>query len=239
MRVGTSGWHYAGWWGPFYPETVRKKDALPYYCSRFDSTELNAPFYRTPTPEAVRNWFDSTPDDFRFSWKASRYITHWRRLLVDDHSLGLLEERISILDHKLGPVLFQLHPRMSVDKDRLAAFIARLNPARRYSFEFRHQSWYEPVVFDLLRDNDISLCLSDHASAPSPREVTATWVYVRNHGPTGRYHGSYGDEALRDWARSIRAWRGEGRDVWCFFDNDVKSAAPADAERLLALLARS
>jgi uncharacterized protein YecE (DUF72 family) len=238
LRVGTSGWHYADWWGPFYPKEVKKKDALAYYVTQFNSTELNAPFYRTPTEKAVQGWLDTTPDDFRFAWKASRYITHFKRLLVDDDSLKLLDDRIDLLGHKAGVVLFQLPPQMPADRERLAAFLKRLKRSRRYSFEFRHASWYEPSIFDLLRAHNISLCLSDHASAPTPLEVTADWIYVRNHGPSGRYHGSYSDAALEDWAKHIRKWRREGRDVWCFFDNDVKSAAPADAEKLLALLGR-
>jgi uncharacterized protein YecE (DUF72 family) len=236
LRIGTSGWHYAGWWGPFYPADVPQKKALPYYSTRFDAVELNAPFYRTPTLEAIDNWRKSTPDGFRFSWKASRFITHWRRLIVDEPSLDLLEERAGRLGEKLGPILFQLPPKMKCDRERLAGFLNVLNRKRRYSFEFRHPSWYEPAIFDLLRDHDISLCLSDHAAAPAPREVTTGWVYVRNHGPGGRYHGSYSDAALKDWAWSLRKWRSEGRDIWCFFDNDVKSAAPADAGRLFRLI---
>lgn len=236
LRIGTSGWHYAGWWGPFYPKEVKKKDALDYYATRFNSVELNAPFYRLPTNKAVQAWFDRAPGDFRFTWKASRYITHWKRLLVDDRSLGLLEDRVGELNEKAGPILFQLPPNMKIDRDRLAAFLDRLNPARRYSVEFRHESWYEAAIFDLLADHNVSLCLSDHADAPAPREVTADWVYVRNHGPSGRYHGSYSDEALKDWAKDLRKWRKQDRAVWCFFDNDVKSAAPADADRLCALL---
>ena len=236
LRIGTSGWHYAGWWGLFYPEGVKKKDALLYYASRFDAAELNAPFYRTPTEKAVLNWFDSTPDDFRFAWKASKFITHWKRLKADDHSLDLLHRNVGLLRHKAGPVLFQLPPRMAIDRERLAQFIDRLEPGRRYCFEFRHESWYDAPIFELLCDHDMALCISDHASAPSPRQVTANWVYIRNHGPSGRYHGSYSNAALADWASSIRKWRTQGRDVWCFFDNDVKSAAPADADRLLELL---
>lgn len=238
LRIGTSGWHYAGWWGPFYPTEVKKKDALVYYASCFDATELNAPFYRTPTLDAVRNWFDSTPDDFRFTWKVSKFITHWRRLIVDEHSLELLESRVELLGHKAGPLLLQLPPKMKADRERLANFLEHLNPVRRYSVEFRHGSWYDGAVFDLLRDNNVSLCLSDHADAPAPVEVTADWVYVRLHGPSGRYHGSYSDAALKEWAKRIRAWRKEGRDVWCFFDNDVKSAAPEDARRLATFLRR-
>jgi uncharacterized protein YecE (DUF72 family) len=238
LRVGTSGWHYADWWGPFYPEEVRRKDALSYYASQFRATELNAPFYRTPTPKAVQDWFDATPDDFRFTWKASRFLTHFKKLLVEDESLKLLDDRIDLLRHKAGPVLFQLPPQMRADRERLATFLTRLKRSRRYCLEFRHSSWYEPPIFDLLREHNISLCLSDHASAPAPLEVTADWVYVRNHGPSGRYHGSYSEAALKGWAKHMRKWFREGRDVWCFFDNDVKSAAPADAKKLLALLGK-
>lgn len=236
LRIGTSGWAYDSWWGPFFPEGVRKKEALEYYASRFDCVELNAPHYRTPTPEAVEGWAARSPAQFRFAWKASRFITHWKRLLNSENSLELMEDRMAHLGRRLGPVLFQLHPGMQADAARLADFIALLNRTRHYTFEFRHPSWYAQPIFDLLAQHNMALCISDHADAPAPRAATADWVYVRNHGPSGRYHGSYSDEALRGWAKSIRAWRREGRAVWCFFDNDIKSAAPHDAERLLALL---
>lgn len=236
LRIGTSGWTYESWWGPFFPEGLRKKEALCYYASVFACVELNAPFYRTPTLEAVRGWADQTPDDFRFAWKASRFITHWKRLTpACDSSLALMETRLERLGAKLGPVLFQLPPQMRANHERLASFLTLLRWGRRYAFEFRHPSWYEPRVFDLLRDHDMALCISDHADAPAPFEATAGWIYLRGHGSSGRYEGAYGEETLRDWARRIARWRGQGKDVWCFFDNDVKSAAPSDARRLIAL----
>jgi uncharacterized protein YecE (DUF72 family) len=237
LHIGTSGWHYASWWGPFYPKGLKKADALRHYATQFNATELNAPFYRTPTPEAVQSWFDQTPDNFRFTWKASKFITHWKQLSAKSaNSLDLMETRLEVLCHKVGPILFQLPPRMTINRDKLEGFIAMLNSSRRYSFEFRHPSWYEPSIFELLHRHDIALCLSDHASAPSPREMTARFVYVRNHGPSGRYHGHYSDKALRDWATHIARWRRSGADIWVFFDNDVKSAAPQDAERLSGFL---
>jgi uncharacterized protein YecE (DUF72 family) len=237
LRIGTSGWHYASWWGPFFPAGLKKADALRYYASRFTATELNAPFYRTPTLEAVQGWFDQTPEDFRFSWKASKFITHWKRLGASSaNSLELLETRLGVLRHKVGPILFQLPPRMTIDHARLEAFIAMLDPARQYSFEFRDPSWYDDTIFDLLHRHDIALCLSDHAAAPAPRKVTASFVYVRNHGPGGRYHGNYADAALDEWASHIAKWRKRGAAVWVFFDNDVKSAAPRDAARLVTAL---
>jgi uncharacterized protein YecE (DUF72 family) len=236
LRIGTSGWHYQSWWGPFFPPGLKKKDALKHYAAHFPCTELNAPFYRTPTLEAVRGWREQTPAEFRFAWKASRFITHWKRLSDKcDTSLALMETRLDELGPKLGPVLFQLPPAMKADHERLAAFIKMLNPRRQYAFEFRRPDWYRPAILKLLTDNDLALCLSDHADAPSPCEATASWVYIRGHGPGGRYAGSYSDDALARWASEIAAWRAQNKDVWCFFDNDIKSAAPADARRLAEL----
>jgi uncharacterized protein YecE (DUF72 family) len=237
LRIGTSGWSYASWRGPFFPEDVRVKDHLAFYATRFNSTELNAPFYRTPTEDAVRGWFANTPDDFRYAWKASKFITHWKRLTEkSENSIELLESRVRLLRHKLGPILFQLPPRFIANRERLASFLKMLPKRRQYAFEFRHPSWYEEPILDVLRDRDISLCLSDHADAPSPWIATASFIYMRGHGPTGRYHSHYPDETLESWARDVRRWRRQKRDVWCFFDNDQKSAAPADAERLVAML---
>jgi uncharacterized protein YecE (DUF72 family) len=234
LRVGTSGWSYQSWRGPFFPKDVKIKDHLAFYATRFNSTELNAPFYRPPTEDAVRGWFNNTPDDFIFTWKASKFITHWKRLSErSENSIALLESRLKLLRYKAGPVLFQLPPQMQANRERLASFLKMLSRKWRYTFEFRHPSWYERDILDLLRDNDIALCLSDHADAPSPWEVTTSFVYVRGHGPTGRYHSHYPDETLRAWAKDTRRWRKGGRDVYVFFDNDQKSAAPADAERLL------
>jgi uncharacterized protein YecE (DUF72 family) len=234
VRIGASGWHYASWWGPFFPPDLPKKGALAFYAGRFCATELNAPFYRTPTPAAVEGWAARTPDGFRFAWKASKFITHWKRLSANAaNSLELMESRMALLGDKLGPVLFQLPPQMAVDAPRLEAFLSILATGRRYAFEFRHPSWYCDPVFRVLAGGDAALCISDHAAAPSPRVATASWIYVRGHGPEGRYAGHYSDEALAHWADRLAAWAGEGREGWCFFDNDIKSAAPLDAQRLM------
>ena len=138
---------------------------------------------------------------------------------------------------KAGPILFQLPPNFQADAERLASFLKRVSKKRRYSFEFRHPSWYERRIFELLAGENISLCLSDHHDAPAPWKRTADFVYVRGHGPGGRYKGHYRGDALEGWARHIKSWRTQGRDVYVYFDNDQKSAAPFDAAQLKLLLA--
>jgi uncharacterized protein YecE (DUF72 family) len=238
LWIGTSGWTYDGWRGPFYPKRLAKKDWLSWYGTQFPSTEINGSFYRTPSLQAVRAWRDQTPANFLFAWKASKFITHWKRLNKEtcQNSIDLMITRLQALQEKAGPVLFQLPPQFEADRDRLAGFL-RLLPARyRYAFEFRHPSWYAPKVLDVLREHDVSLCLSDHHQAPAPWIVTAGHVYVRGHGPGGRYKDNYPEAALRQWADHVRRWRRQGKKVFAYFDNDQKSAAPADARRLLKIL---
>ncbi|HVT55941.1 MAG TPA: DUF72 domain-containing protein [Xanthobacteraceae bacterium] len=234
IRIGTSGWHYASWRGPFFPDYVPKKDWLRFYATQFDSAELNAPFYRTPTLDAVKEWQAQTPADFRFAWKASKFITHWKRLSAKSkNSIALMETRLKPLGKKAGPVLFQLPPRFEADPERLESFIKLLKKRRSYVFEFRHPSWYTKEIYAVLRKHNAALCFSDHIDAPAPWEVTAHHIYIRAHGTNGRYAGSYSGKTLKEWARKIRAWHRARRDVYCYFDNDTKSAAPFDALRLM------
>ena len=235
--IGTSGWTYDGWRGPFYPADVPKKRWLSWYATQFPTTEINGSFYRTPSLDAVRSWRHETPDDFVFVWKASKFITHWKRLTAKcKNSLALMETRLKALGPKAGPVLFQLPPQFQADRERLAGFLKMLSKRRRYAFEFRHESWYDQPILDLLGEHDVALCLSDHHDAPAPWEVTAGHVYIRGHGPTGRYKDRYPINTLRSWADSIARWKRQRRDVFCYFDNDQKSAAPLDAQRLMELV---
>jgi len=234
VLIGTSGWTYDSWRGPFYPKDVPKKDWLAQYATQFPTTEVNGSFYRTPSLEAVRHWRDETPKDFLFSWKASKFITHWKRLSEkSDNSIALLETRLKALAPKIGVVLFQLPPRFEKNRERLESFLKMLPRRYLYTFEFRHRSWYDDDIFELLRARNIALCISDHHDAPSPWKVTARHVYLRGHGPTGRYRDRYPDQTLRTWARNIRTWKRQRRTVFVYFDNDQKSAAPKDARRLL------
>lgn len=237
VLIGTSGWHYDSWRGPFFPKGLPLNRQLGYYASQFCTTELNGVFYRTPTAKAVAGWRDATNDDFVFAWKASKFITHWKRLSENSiNSLELLESRISLLRQKAGPVLFQLPPNFTIDANRLAAFLKLLKRRRRYALEFRHPSWYEPHILKILARRNVALCISDHHDAPSPWNRTADFVYVRGHGPGGRYKGHYRSAELADWAKRIRSWKRQGCDVYVYFDNDQKSAAPADARKLCDLL---
>jgi uncharacterized protein YecE (DUF72 family) len=233
LRVGCSGWVYRHWRGGFYPAGLRQKDEFAHYAAVFDTAEINASFYRLPSEATVDAWREKAPDGFVFAWKASRYLTHLKRLKDAEDSVALVFGRMDRLGEHFGPVLFQLPPSMKQDRERLAGFLKLLPRHRRCAFEFRHPSWYEPPILSLLGEHDAALCVSDHHHAPAPREATASWCYVRGHGPTGGYFGSYDDATLDAWAGHIRRWRFEGRDVYAYFDNDIGGAAPEDAQRLL------
>jgi uncharacterized protein YecE (DUF72 family) len=237
--VGTSGWTYDSWRGPFYPKDLPRHAWLPWYGTQFATTEINFSFYRTPSLEAVRGWRKRTPREFMFAWKASKFITHWKRLnsATCGNSIELMMTRLRVLGPKLGPVLFQLPGNFACDPGRLKAFLRLLPRRHRYAFEFRHPSWYEKSALKVLRGHDASLCVSDHHQAPAPWIATAGHVYVRGHGPGGRYKDNYPDQTLKMWAQNIHKWTGQGKTVYVYFDNDQKSAAPRDAHRLSALLA--
>jgi uncharacterized protein YecE (DUF72 family) len=232
VRIGTSGWTYDDWKGDFYPAGLKAIDRLAFYASRFDTTEINGSFYRLPSEKAVASWSARAPPGFVFAWKASRFITHNKKLKDVGDSLALVFGRMDGLGAHFGPALFQLPPQLRLDRERLAAFLALLPKHRRCTVEFRHPSWFEPAVFDLLREHDVALCISDHAAAPSPWETTASFLYLRGHGSGGRYFGRYEGAVLQTWARRIATFEG---DAYAYFDNDIKGAAPQDAERLLAL----
>lgn len=237
LWIGTSGWAYDGWRGRLYPQELAKTEWLSYYASQFATTEINSAFYRTPSLEAVRAWRKQTPKHFQFAWKASKFITHWKRPTDKcENSIALMQTRLKALSPKVAVVLFQLPPQFSKNSERLSGFLKMLPRRRCYAFEFRHKSWYADDILDLLAGHKVALCISDHADAPSPWLATARHVYVRGHGPGGRYRGSYSPAVLDHWGKAIIDWRTQGRDVFVYFDNDQKAAAPADARRLIDIL---
>lgn len=236
VYVGTSGWHYPHWVGPFYPEGTRSSDFLARYARVFRTTEVNNTFYRLPEPETFESWRETTPGGFLFACKASRYITHMKKLRDPAATSERFIRAVARLGDKLGPILFQLPPHWRVDVDRLAGLLAALRPDWRYAFEFRDKSWFEEGVFRTLADFGAAHCVYDLAGRSAPLEVTADFVYLRLHGPAEAYRGRYGRTALRSWAAHISAWRDGGRDVYCYFDNDEAGFAARNARELLALL---
>lgn len=237
VRVGTSGWVYKHWIGDFYPPQVKAKERFLYYASQFDTVELNGSFYRLPLEKTVLAWRSAAPPGFLFACKGSKYITHNKKIKDAEDSIALVEGRLALLGDHLGPTLYQLPPQLKRDDGRLARFLSMLPRDRRHVLEFRHPSWYAPEVLTLLSEHDVALCISDHHHAPAPWEATARFVYIRGHGPGGRYVGRYGPAVLADWAKAIRRWEGEARPVFVYFDNDIGGSAPRDAADLKTILA--
>ena len=229
VHIGTSGWHYRHWIGPFYPPGTRPEGFLDHYARHFGTVEINNTFYRLPSRHAVTQWRDGSPPGFVFAAKGSRFITHMKKLKDPKTSIQRYFELIGLLGDKLGPIVFQLPPRWHLNLDRLAAFLEALPKAWRYAFEFRDESWLTPGTYRLLAAHNAALCLYDLAGRQAPLEVTADLTYLRLHGPGGAYQGSYSDEALRHWAARIRRWRASGISVYCYFDNDQHGYAPANA----------
>jgi uncharacterized protein YecE (DUF72 family) len=237
VRIGCSGWSYEHWKGVLYPESGSSARWLEHYAESFDTVEVNASFYRLPTRKSVARWASATPDDFCFAIKASRYLTHVKRLRSLRDGVARLGERIEPLvrAEKLGPVLWQLPPHFHRDEERLASALREL-PAGRHAFEFRDPSWLVDDVYALLREHDAALVVADRAgSPPSPRVDPATWAYLRFHQGRGR-DGRYTAAELRRWAERIRS---EPGDVYAYFNNDWQGFAIANARTLRELVAAS
>lgn len=236
VRIGTSGWSYGHWKGPFYAADARNADLLAHYAETFDTAEINNSFYRLPERSTLLSWRDTVPEGFEFSVKASRYITHQKKLKDPKPSTKKLFDRIAALEPKLGPVLFQLPPRWSFNEGRLAEFLEALPEAHRFAFELRDESWINDRALALLADRGAAFCIYELDGFVAPSEVTADFVYVRLHGPDGPYRGSYDARTLRRWAKAISKWSGRGLSVYCYFDNDEHGYAPLNASRLRSML---
>jgi uncharacterized protein YecE (DUF72 family) len=232
IHIGTSGWHYGHWKGHFYPEGLADGLMLQEYARHFRSVEINNSFYRLPDEKTFAEWRETVPEGFVFAVKGSRYITHMKKLKDPEKPVAQLLARTELLGRKLGPILFQLPPRWRLNLDRLRSFLGALPRSHRYAFEFRDESWFAPQVREVLAEAGAAFCIFDLDGRLSPREVTTDFVYIRLHGPDGPYRGSYPDETLAGWAGAISAWSRQGKDVYCYFDNDEAGYAPRDALRL-------
>jgi uncharacterized protein YecE (DUF72 family) len=236
IHIGTSGWHYKHWKGPFYPYGISTDDFLAYYAERFHTVEINNTFYQLPKKETFLTWRDTTPSGFIFSVKASRYITHMKKLKDPQQSLVIFLERVAILTNKLGLVLFQMPPHWSINTGRLIAFLETLPKDYRYAFEFRDTSWFTNETYEALAKHEAAFCIYDLSGLLSPKEVTADFVYIRLHGPESPYQGQYHTNVLSGWAETFSTWSQQGKEIFCYFDNDEAGYAAQDAMRLQEMI---
>ncbi len=237
IRIGTSGWHYKHWCGPFYAQKTPPSRMFACYQEQFDTVELNNSFYRLPPETAIRSWFDSTAPDFLFAAKASRFITHMKRLTDPQNAVDVFFERMEGLGPKLGPILFQLPPRWHANPERLESFLQVLPRRRQYAFEFRDPSWNQEAVYAILQRHNAAYCMNEIAGYRSPELLTANFTYIRLHGPGEKaYQGSYSRKQLAEWARKITDWSRRLRSIYVYFDNDQSGFAVQNALELKALL---
>ncbi len=237
LFIGTSGFSYPSWRGSFYPAKMPAREFLAHYSSRFLSLEVNSTFYRLPLESTLARWRDLTPEGFVFAVKASRYITHVKRLGEPATTVGPFLERVRLLGPKLGPILLQLPARFPFNGEVFDSFCKALKKGFRYAFEFRDPGWFRQETCDILKRNGMAFCIYDFAGLRSPDTVTADFVYIRLHGPLkDPYRGAYPEPILEERAGTIRRWLSEGRAVYVFFDNTMEGDAVNDALKLSRML---
>lgn len=235
--IGTSGWIYPHWKGVFYPEKLPQSKWLEFYADQFSSVELNATFYHLPRSETFANWHRRTPEHFLWAVKASRYITHIKKLNEPQEPLARLYAAVSGLKEKLGPILFQLPPSLSFHEEIFRDFCRSLNPAFRYALEVRNVQWLNDTLFAILAAHNIAFCIADTAGRyPYHEAVTADFVYVRLHGSQALYASEYSEAELKRWAQKITHW---AKDAFVYFDNDYAGYAVKNARRLKEICNRS
>ena len=230
LRAGTSGFAFKEWKGPFYPEELKDDGMLGYYAGRYPTVEINNTFYRLPKEHVLQDWASQVPESFSFSIKASQRITHYARLKPDSASaLEFLLRNTSTLGSRLGPILFQLPPNMQKNLDRLTGFLALLPRDRRFTIEFRHESWFDEDVFTALREHDIALCVSESEEFTGVNVATASWGYLRLH------RQDYDDAMLGEWRSRVtaQAWT----DAHVFFKHDyIDGSGPLAVERFVGMI---
>lgn len=236
IRIGTSGWQYRHWRKSFYPEKLRRADWLAHYATVFDTVEVNASFYKLPDASDIHRWCESTPGDFRFSVKAPRAITHFKKLKNCESLLRALIGRIAAFDERLGPVLFQLPPRWRCNPRRLDDFLSLLPDDGCFAFEFRDPSWHREEIYAMLGEHQAAFCIFDLDGQVSALETPSHFVYVRLHGPRSAYVGNYRAPALRTWAGRALGWQRENRDVYIYFDNDARAYSARNARRMQRMM---
>ncbi len=230
--TGTSGWHYDHWRHRFYPGELVKAKWLEFYVTHFTTVELNNSFYQLPSEATFTAWRDSSPADFTFAVKVSRFITHIKRLKDTKESVARFISRAKILRGKLGPLLYQLPPNMLRNDERLEWFLSILPRGMKHVFEFRHQSWLEEKVFEILRKYNVGFCVFDMPSLSCPLMATTDLAYIRFHGSTGLYSSCYSDKELADWAQKLANLAANLKAVYIYFNNDAEAFAVRNARTL-------
>jgi len=238
VRIGCSGWQYKHWRGDFYPADLPPDRWLEFYVARFDTVEINNSFYRLPEPRVFASWRRRAPPGFIYAVKASRFLTHMKKLKDPAEPLSRFFSHARQLGPTFGPVLYQLPPRWPVNVERLESFLQELPPKRRHAIEFREPSWYSDEVLALLSHHRVALCLHDMKGSATERVAIGPFIYLRFHGTT-RYGGRYDDETLQGWAEWLAPHIERGVGIYAYFNNDVGGHAPRDAIRLReAILSR-
>jgi uncharacterized protein YecE (DUF72 family) len=236
VHIGTSGWYYDHWRGPFYPEKLKKDRFLEFYSDHFKTVEINSSFYHLPQEKTFERWRDLVPEGFIFAVKASRFITHIKKLKDAQEPLKTFLQRARLLKEKLGPVLFQLPPSLKFSQEVLETFLRSLPTDFHYSFEFRDATWLNDTTYGILAKHSVALCIHDFAPKLQDKRVTSDFVYTRFHGRSGRYMGQYGAERLTDWVEDIKGWIKDGLEIFCYFNNDLSGYAVQDALKLGEML---
>ncbi len=236
IHIGTSGWHYEHWKGPFYPKNLSSKDFLKYYLKHFTTVEINRTFYSLPSKKIFSTYAKNVSKSFIFSIKASRFITHIKRLKAPKTTLKRLFSRIQGLNGHLGPILFQLPSRWKCNPKRLLTFLKALPTNYKYAFEFRDPSWHNEEIYQLLKQYNAAFCIYEFEYLLTPLIITADFLYVRFHGPHGAYQGKYSLKTLKKWALFFKKAAKQGKEIYCYFDNDEQGFAAINAKTLKKLI---
>ena len=232
IRVGCSGWQYKHWRGDFYPAALPTNRWFQHYARTFDTVEINNSFYRWPEADTFAKWDEQAPPGFVYAVKASRFLTHMKKLKDPEEPLARTFDRVARLGKRLGPILYQLPPRWPLNLERLEHFLKQLPRRWLHTVEFREPSWYDERVFALLRKYDVALCLHDMHGCGTGKRAVGPFVYARFHFGTQKYGGRYEDRRLDDWAEWLAARADDGLPIFAYFNNDTGGHAPRDAVRL-------
>ncbi|MFW6371012.1 MAG: DUF72 domain-containing protein [Bacteroidota bacterium] len=238
LYIGCSGFHYSDWRNKFYPEKLPKKEWLGYYSQHFNTVEINNTFYKMPQEKTFREWMDKTPSDFKFTIKANRYFTHQKKLNVDDDfrdSFYSFDETIKSLGSKLGCVLWQLPGNLHKNEEKLESLLKLLDARTHHVLEFRHESWFEQAVYELLKKHKISYCmLSAPGKLPEDIVSTAKTAYLRFHGKSSWYNYHYSENELESWHNRLMKMKGVDR-LYIYFNNDHNAWAVENARELIKM----